>query len=114
MATGLFGRLTSEQDAQLIGAESSVAGVVEVHRMSMENGVMKMRAVPELELPAGRAVELAPGGYHVMLMDLRQTMTVGATVPVTLIVRRRDGRKETVEVRALVKALTSHAAPSAQ
>jgi copper(I)-binding protein len=107
MGTGLFGRIVSKQGGQLVAAESAAAGVAEIHEMALQDGVMKMRAVPALDLPAGRAVELKPGGYHVMLMDLRQTMTAGTTVPVMLIVRYADGRKEPVEVRAQVRPMTA-------
>ena len=55
---------------KLLSVSTPVAGVAEVHEMSMEGTTMRMRAVGSLELPAGQAVELKPGGYHVMLMDL--------------------------------------------
>jgi acyl-CoA synthetase (AMP-forming)/AMP-acid ligase II len=80
-------QLQSAQDAKLLSAQSPVAGVVEVHEMAMDGGVMKMRAVPSLALPAGKAVELKPGGYHVMLMDLKGQVKDGDTVPVTLVRR---------------------------
>ena len=80
-ATGAFMQITSAQDARLVEAKSPVAGVVEVHEMVMEKDVMKMRAVPGLDLPAGKSIELKPGGYHVMLMDLKQQMKVGDSVP---------------------------------
>ena len=70
-ATGAFMSLTAEKGTRLVEAKSPVAGVVEIHEMAMENNVMKMRAVPGLDLPAGKPVELKPGGYHVMLMDLK-------------------------------------------
>ena len=70
-ATGAFMRLTAKDGARLVRIESPVAGVSDVHEMKMEGDVMKMRALPALDLPAGKTVELKPGGYHVMLMDLR-------------------------------------------
>ena len=105
MATGMFAKITSATDAKLISASSPVAAVVEVHEMKLEQGIMKMRAVTALDLPAGRSVELKPGGYHVMLMDLRQTMKAGEVVPVTLVVQGADGRKESIEVRATVRGM---------
>lgn len=105
-ATGAFMQITSAQDAHLVGVSSPLAGVVEVHEMVMDKEVMKMRAVPSLDLPAGKAVELKPGGYHVMLMDLKQQMKEGATVPVTLVIEGRDRKRSTVEVKAVVKPLT--------
>ena len=110
-ATGAFMQLTATQDSRLIEAKSPVAGVVEVHEMSMEKDVMKMRAVPSLDLPAGKMVELKPGGYHVMLMDLKQQMKNGDTVPLTLVVEGKDKKRSTVEVKATVKPLTT-AAPA--
>ena len=73
-ATGMFATLTSAQGGRLVAASSPVAGVVEIHEMVMDGNVMRMRAVPALELPAGKAVMLKPGGYHVMLMALRRQL----------------------------------------
>lgn len=106
MATGAFMKLQSAKDAKLLEAASPVAGVVEIHEMAMENNIMRMRAVPALPLPAGRVVELKPGGYHVMLMDLKQQMKEGEVVPVTLVVETA-GKRETIEVKAPVRAPTA-------
>jgi hypothetical protein len=103
MATGAFMRITSQQPAKLLEAASPVAGVVEIHEMAMEGNVMRMRAVPALELPAGRAVELKPGGYHVMLMDLKRTLKEGESVPVTLLVERGD-KRERIDLAVPVRA----------
>jgi periplasmic copper chaperone A len=104
-ATGAFMKLTSAQGGKLVSVQSAVAGVVEIHEMAMDGNVMKMRAVPGLDLPAGKAVELKPGGYHVMLMDLKQPLKAGNTVTMSLVVEGKDGKKETIEVKAPVKAL---------
>jgi periplasmic copper chaperone A len=106
MSTGAFMQLKSATDAKLIEARSPVAGVVEIHEMTMENNVMRMRAVPSMMLPAGRTVELKPGGYHVMMMDLKQQMKDGDVVPLTLVVES-GGKRETVEVKAKVRAATA-------
>jgi hypothetical protein len=90
---------------RLVEARSPVAGVVEIHEMTMVDNVMRMRAVPGLELPAGKAVELKPGGYHVMLMDLKGQVKEGQSVPLTLVVEGRDKKRQTVEVKAQVRAL---------
>ena len=108
-ATGAFMQLQSAQDAKLVAAQSPVAGVVEVHEMAMDNGVMKMRAVPSLALPAGKAVELKPGGYHVMLMDLKGQVKDGDTVPVTLVVEGKDGKRQTIEVKAAARTMAQPA-----
>ena len=106
MATGAFMQLKSAKDARLVEARSPVAGVVEIHEMKLEDNVMRMRAVTALDLPAGRPVELKPGGYHVMLMDLKQQMKEGEVVPVTLVIES-GGRRETIEVKATVRAPTA-------
>ena len=104
-ATGMFGQITSTAGGKLVSASSPVAGVVEVHEMVMDGNVMKMRAVAGLELPAGKAVELKPGGYHVMLLDLKHELKAGDSVPVRLIIEGAGGKRETLEVKAPVKAL---------
>lgn len=108
-ATGAFMQLQAAQDAKLVGALSPVAGVVEVHEMAMDNGVMKMRAVPSLALPAGKAVEIKPGGYHVMLMDLKGQVKDGDTVPVTLVVEGKDGKRQNIEVKAPARTMAQPA-----
>ena len=102
-ATGAFMQITSAQGGKLVSASSPVAGVVEIHEMAMDGNVMKMRAIPGLDLPAGKAVDLKPGGYHVMLMGLKQPLKDGETVPLTLVVEGKDGKQEKVEVKAAVK-----------
>ena len=110
-ATGAFMQLKADADVSLVGASSPVAGIVEIHEMKMDAGVMRMSAIPALPLPAGKAVELKPGGYHVMLMALKAPLKEGDTVPVTLTFRDKDGKPSTMLVNAPVKALT--AAPPA-
>lgn len=97
-ATGAFMKLTAKENAKLVSASSPVAGVVEIHEMKMEENVMKMRAIPSLDLPAGKAVELKPGGYHVMLMDLKEPLKKETTVPLTLVVKDDKGVESKVEL----------------
>ena len=104
-ATGMFANITSTGGGKLVSASSPAAGIVEIHEMAMDGNVMKMRAIPGLDLPAGKAVELKPGGYHVMLMDLKQQVKEGDTVVVTLVVEGKDGKRESIDVKAPVKAL---------
>ena len=104
-ATCAFMQITSTQGGRLLSAASPVAGVVEVHEMKMDGSVMKMGAIPSLDLPAGKNVELKPGGYHVMLMDLKKELKAGDTVPLTLVVEGKDGKKESLEIKAPVRAL---------
>jgi copper(I)-binding protein len=104
-ASGAFMQITSKQGGKLVGVSSPVAGVAEVHEMAMDGNMMRMRAVPALELPPGQPVKLEPGGYHVMLMDLKQQLKGGESVPLTLVVEGKDGKRETLEVKAPVRAL---------
>lgn len=97
-ATGAFMRLTAQDGARLVRAESPAAGVTEVHEMKMDGDVMKMRAVPSLELPAGKTVELKPGGYHVMLLDLKAPLEKGSTVPVTLVFQDAKGVESVLQL----------------
>lgn len=108
-ATGAFMQLTSPADAKLVEVKSPVAGIVEIHEMKMENNVMRMRAVTGLDLPAGKVVELKPGGYHVMLMDLKGQVKEGDSVPLTLVFEGKDKKRETVELKVAAKSLTSSA-----
>ncbi len=72
-------------DTAIVAARSAVAGVVELHTHREENGVMRMRQVDRIDLPAGEMVALKPGGLHVMLIDLKQALEVGSEISVTLI-----------------------------
>ncbi len=102
-ATGAFMTLTSKTNAKLVGATSSVAGVTEVHEMKMDNGVMKMRALAGgLELPAGKATSLKPGGYHVMLMDLKLPLQKDTTIPLTLVFKDAKGIESKMELKVPV------------
>lgn len=112
-ATGAFLQITSTAGGKLVSASSPVAGVVEIHEMSMDGNVMKMRALPNgLDLPAGKAVALKPGGLHVMLMDLKQPLKAGDTVPLSLVVEGAGNKRETLEVKATVRG--AQAAPAAE
>jgi copper(I)-binding protein len=109
-ASGAFMHITSAQGGRLLSVSSPVAGVSEIHEMAMQGDTMRMRAVPALELPAGQAVELKPGGFHLMLMDLKSQLKAGDTVPLTLVVEGKDGKRETIEVKAPVRALNDSGA----
>ena len=90
-ATGAFMKLTAAQATQLVAVSTPVAGVAEIHEMKMEGGVMKMRAVPALALPAQQTVELSPGGYHLMLMDLKAPLSKDSSVALTLTFKDARG-----------------------
>lgn len=105
-ATGAFMKLTAESDVKLVAAKFDGAGVTEVHEMAMENNVMKMRAVPGLVLPAGKTVELKPGGYHVMLMDLKQPLKSGDQARITLTFEDARQQRFSQQIDAPIKAMT--------
>ena len=98
---------TGSTPDRLTGGSADVARKFEVHQMSMDGGVMKMNAVDKVPLPAGKPVELKPGGYHVMLMDLTRPLKEGDIVPITLTVVDKAGKTQKIEVRASVRALTA-------
>jgi hypothetical protein len=100
---GVYMEIRSERDARLVGVASPAAASAEVHEMRHQDGVMRMRRVEALDLPAGEAVQLAPGGYHVMLFDLREPLEAGRQVALTLEIEIA-GRREAVPVTAVVKA----------
>jgi len=104
LGTGAFMTLTSKDGARVIEASSPVAGVVEIHEMAMEGNVMKMRAVAVLDLPADKPVELKPGGYHVMLLDLNRTLKVGDRIPVSLRIETNDRRLVTLPLEVEVRS----------
>ena len=105
-ATGAFMRLQSDQDLRLVAASSPVAGVAEIHEMMMQDNVMKMRRVDGIALGKGKPLELKPGGYHVMLMDLKQPLKAGEQVPLTLTFEgAAKGKTITKQVQATVQSL---------
>lgn len=113
-ATGAFMEITSKSGATLVGASSPSAGVSELHEMKMDGGVMRMRAIPRLDLPAGKPVALGPGGYHVMLIQLKQPLKKGDRVALTLQIEGKDRKVEAVQVEAEVRDLTATAAPESE
>jgi periplasmic copper chaperone A len=112
-ASGAFMKLKSAAGAKLVGVKSPAAAVVELHEMAMQGDVMKMRAVDALDLPAGQVVELKPGSYHVMLIDLKAPLKAGDSVPITLEVQDKDGTRRQVEVKAAVRPMSAMPAASA-
>ena len=102
--TGAFLTLQAPQGERLIAVKSPAAGVVEIHEMRMDNDVMRMRAIPALELPAGEQVKLAPGGFHLMMMDLKQPITAGQTLGFTLTLEDAKGKRREKQIEAQVRA----------
>lgn len=101
-STGAYVTLRASEPLTLVGASTPVAGVAEVHEMKMDGDVMRMRAVEGVPLAAGQALELKPGGYHVMLMQLRTPLQPQVQVPLTLVFRTAAGATRTLSVPATV------------
>jgi copper(I)-binding protein len=104
--------VTSESNAALVAAGSPAADRAELHSMSMDGGVMRMRGLPRIELPAGQTVKLTPGGMHLMLIDLKQPLHAGDKVPLVLSVQSSGTSLTTVKLEAEVRAAApeSHSA----
>ena len=102
MGTGAFMKITAKTGMKLVGVSSPVAGLGEVHEMKMDKDIMRMRAVPALDLPAGKTIELKPGGYHVMLMDLKQPLLKDSKVPLTLTFKDAKGIQSKMELALTV------------
>ncbi len=102
-ASGAFMRLTAKQDLVLTGARSPDAGIVEVHEMKMDDGIMRMRPAGALPIKAGQTLELKSGGYHFMMMNLKRQLKVGDAVVLTLEFKSADGRTSTFDVKAIAR-----------
>ncbi len=93
---------------QLLSASSPVAGEVQLHEMAMDGNVMKMRQVKDIPVPANGAVELKPGGLHLMFMNIKAPLAAGETVPVKL----KFAKAGEVEVKMPVNAMGQHGGAS--
>lgn len=106
-SSGAFMRITSPVPARLVAVSTPVAGMAEMHKMEMMGDQMKMGAVDAIELPAGKEVNLASGGYHLMLLDLKRQLKAGETVALTLDVVTGKDKHQTVLVNATVKPIAT-------
>lgn len=93
-------RNTGTEDDALVAARGDVAGTIELHTHVMEEGVMKMRPIERIPVPAGATVELKPGGYHVMLIGLERELREGDRVPLELAFEKAGTMRIEAEVRA--------------
>lgn len=107
-ATGAFMRISTNKDVTLVEARTQNAGFVEIHQMRLEQDVMSMRPVNGLLIPAGQNLEFKAGGYHLMLMDLKQPVRVGFEVQLTLVFEGKDGKRESVYVHAPIANNSPH------
>lgn len=79
----LYGEIRAEAADKLLAASTPAAGKAEIHTHVEDNGVMKMRRVEALDIPAGEGLRLAPGGLHIMMFGLKAPLVAGTTLPVT-------------------------------
>ena len=106
-ATGASMQLSTTEAVRLVEARSGAAKIVEIHEMRMEGDRMMMQAVPGLDLVPGKTLELKPGGYHVMLIDVVKPLNAGDKVPLTLVLEGKDKKRIQVDVSAEVRALNA-------
>ena len=104
-AGGGFLKITGGAAAdRLLGGSAGISKAVELHTMQMDGDVMRMREVPGIEVPAGQAVELKPGGLHLMFMGLKQPLKAGDSFPLTLRFEKAGEVKVDVKVSAQAPA----------
>jgi len=101
--------ITSDKDAKLVGFSSSSCKSAELHSMTHEHGMMKMREVKSVVLPAGKRVNLGEQGYHLMLIGLQVPLKEGERLPLTLNIKSGNETQVYVDVVAEVKPLTQSA-----
>jgi copper(I)-binding protein len=93
-------QISSAKPLKLIKAESPLTPNVEIHNMSMKEGVMEMRAVDAVDVPANKTVSLKPGGFHIMLIKVKQPINKGDSVPLKLTFETPDKKFFSVDVAA--------------
>ena len=103
-SAGVYVTLTATEPLALVAVSTPIAGAAEVHEMKLEGDVMRMRALDKLDLPAGKRVDLKPGGHHLMLQDLKAPLQAGTTIPVTLTFRTARGEQRQLALQVPVAA----------
>lgn len=105
-STGAFMHVQSQVPARLVGVRSSIAATTELHQMEMSGNTMKMGRVDGIDLPAGKGVNLASGGYHIMLMGLKRQLKEGEAIDLTLQVQGKGKKIDNITVKVPVKPIT--------
>ncbi|MBC3880101.1 copper chaperone PCu(A)C [Undibacterium sp. LX40W] len=105
--TGAFLQIETKTEVSLVKVESKAAGMIEIHEMQMDGGVMKMREVDKVICPAGKVTELSPGGFHIMLMNLKKQAKEGDQIALILSFEDRQGKRQVVSVNATVKSMAA-------
>lgn len=102
--SGAYMQIRSDADARLLSVSSPSVPRVEIHEMKMDGDVMRMREVKSVELPKGKTVALEPGGFHLMLLNLKKPLAAGDVIPLTLVVES-GGKQQTLDVTAETRAM---------
>lgn len=102
--SGAYMQIQSDADARLVSVSSPAVPRVEMHEMKMDGEVMRMRELKAIDLPKGKTVLLEPGGFHLMLMNLKKPIVAGDVIPLTLMVES-GGKQQAVEVKAEARAM---------
>ena len=100
---GVYMEIVAHENLRLTAIKTAAAESAQLHEMKMESGLMRMRAVPFLQLTAGKSVKLAPGGYHIMLFDLRRSLVAGQELTLELTFEDAAKKKFRVPVKVLVR-----------
>jgi periplasmic copper chaperone A len=101
---GVYLEITSRENARVVGVRSTASKSAEIHSMSTQGGMMRMRRLDGIDLPGGQAVRFEPGGNHIMLLDIRAPLAPGQHVPVTLVISQK-GNRRSIQVQAEVRPL---------
>ncbi|MCC7005551.1 MAG: copper chaperone PCu(A)C [Ottowia sp.] len=101
----VFMSLSAQEDIVVLSVHTPVAQTAELHMMSMEDNVMRMRHLPQLALKRGKTFLLKPGGYHVMLMDLKHALKEGTTLPLSFTIKRANGTVVQQTIAATVRSI---------
>ena len=102
VVTSAYMDITATEAARLVAVRSPSSPRVEIHWMKMDGGVMRMREVGTIDLPKKSTVTLKPGGYHLMLFNLRKPIMAGDKIPLSLIVETK-GKREVLTVDAIAQ-----------
>jgi len=94
---------TSDQDCEIVGAASPVAGSAEIHTHSHEGGMMRMRKLETLLVPKGESIAFKPGSYHLMLFGVKQLLVDGDSYPLTLLFSGCPEQTVDAEVRSVLR-----------
>ena len=98
---GAYMTCTADKNMEVVEASSPVAGKTEIHSMSMEGNIMRMKRLERLPIKAGTSLQLKPGGLHIMLIKLKQQIREGDVIPISLIAQDGHGKKTTLSIKAV-------------